>query len=154
MVSKVWCWKYCYFNPSGPPDPDFLHVNQKSRFLGEGGSRTAQIWDPDFVFGNCNWSIISIYGSVRVSLNKSPRAEKTTKMWWNIHIFWHNCWIWQCYRHYYGHTAFRKQFSILMSGSQKAKTYFQTLAEKRFLFGNFTLSLYEIFNIWHFQLIE
>ena len=50
----------------GPPDPDFLHVNQKSRFLGEGG-------DPYFILADVNgqlWSVMGQLGSVRVSKGK------------------------------------------------------------------------------------
>ena len=48
---------------SRPPDPDFNHVNENSRFLGEGGSRTAPIGDPDFIFVSINGQLGSVRGS-------------------------------------------------------------------------------------------
>ena len=49
----------------GPPDPDFDHVNENSRFWGRGGegSRTAPIGDPDFIFVSLNGQLGSVRGS-------------------------------------------------------------------------------------------
>ena len=51
----------------GPPDPDFLHVNQKCIFLWEGGVQDPANLRSIFYLGKCKWSIMVSYGSVRVS---------------------------------------------------------------------------------------
>ena len=35
---------------TGPPDPDFLHVNHKSRFCGEGAGREAHKFEIQILF--------------------------------------------------------------------------------------------------------
>ena len=45
---------------------DFVHVNQKSRFFGEGVQDSTNLRSR-FYFAKCKWSIMGSYGSVRVS---------------------------------------------------------------------------------------
>ena len=53
----------------GPLDPNFLHVNKKSRFQGGGGEgvKDPTIWRSRFNFCECKWLILVNLGPFRVN---------------------------------------------------------------------------------------